>query len=86
MVRPAVLTVSGVLMVRVFAPSTRTAKSLPAAEAMIEVPPLMVLLPPVRMMPAPAAAAPTPTVSVCPDARVRLFAPSILRELIEAVV
>ena len=80
------LTVIGVLMVSVFAPSTRMEKSLPAADEASAVPPLMVLLPPVRRMPAPAAAAPTPTVSVCPDARVRLFAPSILRELIEAVV
>ena len=80
------LTVNGVLMVSVFAPSTRMEKSLPAAEAASAVPPLMVLLPPASRIPAPAAAAPTPTVSVWPEARVRLLAPSILRELIEAVV
>ena len=82
--RPAVLTVIGVLMVRVFAPpSTRIEKSLPAADAASAVPPLMVLFPPVSKMPLPA---PTPTVRVCPAARVRLLAPSIFREFTAAVV
>ena len=84
LVRPAVLVTSGVLIVRVLPdPSTRMAKSFPAAEGMSEVPPLMVLLPPVSRMPVPAA---VPMVSDWLAASVRLLAPSILRELIEALV